>query len=210
MKYLEFLDTFQDFPVFSIYDIEKAFPGFDRKALNVWQKKGYIQKIRNKWYCFANKNFKEEDRFLIANKIYSPSYVSLESALSFYGFIPEGVFLITSVSTLKTTHFGTPVGNFQYRNIQPSLFFGYRLERQQQGPLSAWFKIATPEKAIIDYFYLHSHNREEADIESLRINWDEIAERVDLGKLKNMLVYIKSGALTQRINTFLNLFYARS
>ena len=42
---------------------------------------------------------------MVANKIYSPSYISLETALSYYGLIPESVYALTSVSTRKTISF---------------------------------------------------------------------------------------------------------
>ncbi len=174
-----------------------------------WQKKGYIQKIRNNWYCFAEHTFRREDLFLVANKIYAPSYVSLESAFSYYQFIPEAVFRTTSISTLKTAKFDTPIGFFQYRNIKPSLFWGYRLIRQKEASLSAWYKIALPEKAIIDYLYLNPQYKEEADFEGLRFNWEEFSDKVDLKKLKQQMRYIQSPALSQRVEKFLNVFYAQ-
>lgn len=211
MNFIEFQNTYREFTLFSTNDIEKRFPGFDRKVLVVWQKKGYIQKIRNNWYCFAKQELNERDRFFIANKIYAPSYVSLESALSFYNFIPEGVFQVTSVSTLKTKQFDTPLGVFRYRNFKPELYFGYRLEQQPtQKRLAGWFKIATPEKAIIDFVYLNPQYKDKLDFEGLRINWWEFEEKIDDQVLKNYLSYIDSTALTNRINNLLNLFHAQS
>ena len=209
MRFLAFLETFRDFTVFSTYDVEKSFPDFDRKVLVAWQKKGYIQKIRNKWYCFTNRHFNENDLRLIANKIYHPSYISMESALSFYNFIPEGVFTTTSVSTLKTAQFDTPIGYFSYRNIKPSLFWGYRLERQIGNRLSGWYKIATPEKAILDFLYLNPKYDNEADFEGLRFNWWEFAETVDLKRLENYLLFIPSNSVKKRVKKFIIYFHAQ-
>lgn len=177
MKFIDFQDAFYDYTVFSTIEVEKVFPGFDRKVLVAWQKKGYIQKIRNSWYRFNNRQIVEEDLFFIANKIYHPSYISLESALSYYQFIPEGVFSITSISTLKTVHFDTPIGYFQYRNVKPALFWGYRLVRQRSNPLSGWYKIATAEKAVIDFLYLNPQYEKEPDFEGLRFNWERLCHQ---------------------------------
>lgn len=209
LRFIAFQDVFRDYTIFSTNEVEKVFPGFDRKVLVAWQKKGYIQKIRNNWYRFAKRPLHDEDLFFIANKIYHPSYVSLESAFSYYQFIPEGVFRTTSISTLKTTHFDTPAGYFQYRNMKPSLFWGYRLIRQRENPLSGWHKIASAEKAVIDFLYLNPQYEEEADFEGLRFNWEAFSTRVDLEKMGRYLKYIQSPALSNRMKNFLNVFHAQ-
>ena len=61
---------------------------------------------------FADTELNEETFFLIANKIYNPSYVSFEMALSYYRLIPEGVYSITSATAKKTIKFKTTVGDF--------------------------------------------------------------------------------------------------
>lgn len=210
MNFFAFQKAFREFTVFSTNDIEIAFPGFDRKILVAWQDKGYIQKIRNSWYCFADRLMQEDDLCLIANKIYAPSYVSLESAFAFYHFIPEGVFRTTSVSTLKTASFHTPIGYFHYRNLKPSMFFGYQLERQTKGSMPVWYKMASPEKALIDFVHLNQQYKEEVDFDSLRFDWDAFGEAVNLEKLDEYLRHIQSDALTKRIKTFLNLYHAQS
>jgi predicted transcriptional regulator of viral defense system len=211
LTFIEFQNIFREFTLFSTIDLEKTFPGFDRKVLVEWQKKGYIKKLRNNWYCFADPPFNERDLFFVANQIYAPSYVSLKSALSYYNFIPEGIFQITSISTRKTKEFDTSAGFFRYRNIKPSLFFGYRLEKQFSARgHSSWLKIASPEKAILDFIYLNPRYKDETDFESLRFNWEEFKENVDLKKLNDYLRYFNSGVLTNRISKMLNVFYAES
>jgi predicted transcriptional regulator of viral defense system len=105
MNYLEFQKRMALYPVFSVREIVKQFPGFDRRRLVEWQGKGYIQKIKNSLYCFADRKTEEPFLYFTANTLYQPSYVSLESALSCYGFIPEGVFQIISCSSRKTQTF---------------------------------------------------------------------------------------------------------
>jgi len=196
MTYLEFKEALQGFPVFSVHEVEKHFPGFDSRRLVEWQQKDYIQKIRNRYYRFTDQETDEAYLYYCANTIYSPSYVSLETALSIYGFIPEGVFQITSCTTLKTNEFDTPVGNFAYRNLKPSLFFGYCLKSWNEH----YYSLALPEKAIIDYVYLHNEIESVSDFESLRWNKIEISTQISTETINQYARHIDSNALTARIN----------
>ncbi len=210
MNYIDFYQAFKNFTLFSIQDIQKSFPGFDRKILVDWQKKGYLLKVRNSWYCLAEFSIQESDLFFIANKIYSPSYISLESAFSLYGLIPEGVFKITSVSTLKTTSFDTPIGVFNYRNFKPSLMWGYTLKKQINHDLKGWYKVATPEKAILDFLYLNPGYNDLEDLEGLRFNWIQLHDQIDVARLEYLAKYFDSKALLDRLENLLKLFYAHS
>jgi predicted transcriptional regulator of viral defense system len=147
MQYLELREELKDFAVVTVNDIRKIEPDFYLARLNEWQKKGYIKKLRRGYYMFADAVLNEEMLFLIANKLYSPSYISFEIALSHYGLIPEGVYLITSASSKKTARFKTPISEFAYRRIKRTIFYGYKIEQHKgQG-----YKIAEMEKAILDY-----------------------------------------------------------
>ena len=197
MNYTEFRDEMKAFPNFSVREIEKHFPGFDSRRLVEWQEKGYIQKLRNRYYYFSDQEVDEPFLYYTANELYHPSYVSLESALSHYGFIPEGVFQITSCTTLKTNSFSTPVGKFTYRRLKPPLFFGYQLEKWNEHR----YAMADPEKTLIDYLYLHNEVNEIADIEALRWNATEINNRISMKTLTRYEAYINSPALSKRLNT---------
>lgn len=204
MNYTEFHDEMKGFPNFSIVEIEKHFPNFDSRRLVEWQQKGYIKRLRNRFYYFSKQSINESFLFITANEIYRPSYISLESALSKYGFIPEGVFQIISCSTRKTQFFKTPLGNFSYRHIKPDLYFGYRLEEWQ----NHYYAIAEPEKVLIDYLYFHPEVKKIKDIISLRWNAELINERISLQKLNNYQEQIGAPALTKRLNLlkeFLNV-----
>ena len=195
----EFQERFSGFPVISVLEIEKAFPGFDRNAITRWQKKGYLTKIRRGHYRLKSTPVVGDgDLFLIANRIYHPSYVSLQSAMRWHGFIPEGVFTVTSVSTKKTVFFQTPVAPFQYRNLKKELFFGYSLEKTN----GQYFKIAEPEKAILDFLYLQANISTEKDLSELRFNIFELKEKIDLNKLESYLSLYSSKALAKRTHIF--------
>ncbi len=185
MQYQVLKEQLSGFSVFSISDVRKIDQKFYSSRLSQWQEKGYIKKLRRGYYMFADTNLNEEMLFLISNHLYSPSYVSLESALSYYGLIPEGVYSITSVSTKKTARFQTPVAYFVYKNIRPQLLFGYNLKQiNGQG-----YKIAEIEKAVLDYLYLCPKIVREADFHEWRFNSEEFLLRADMGKLR---AYAKS------------------
>lgn len=179
MKYQDLRIKFKDFSVFSLADIRKADTAFYRPRLSEWQEKGYIKKLRRGYYIFADTLLNEEFLFLIANKLYVPSYVSLEMALSYYDLIPEGVYSITSISSKKTASFKTPIAVFSYRKIKAKLLFGYRLEKQKgQG-----YKIADMEKAVLDYLYFNHNIVNEADFYEWRFNSKEFLAKANIKKL---------------------------
>jgi predicted transcriptional regulator of viral defense system len=99
--------------------------------------------------------------------IYEPSYISLEWALRYYNLIPEGVFMLTACTSKKTQIFDTLAGTFSYRSLTPRLMFGYEL--QTIGEYTT-IRIATVEKAICDYIYLHPEISGREDFEEMRIN----------------------------------------
>ncbi len=198
MRFIDFKQHFEPFRVFSTLDIAKWDPDFDTRRLVEWQAKKYVVKIINRWYCFPDTISDEKLLFLIANRICAPSYVSFESALSFYGMIPEGVYTITAATSLKTKLFTTGAGTFSYRHLRPDLMFGYRLMEVQ----GQHVKIAEPEKVLLDYLYLNTTGANREDFESLRINTVECQRQTEVGKLMKYLSLFKSKALEKRVMVF--------
>jgi hypothetical protein len=194
MIILDFLQKFEHNPVFSIADVFRVYPGFDRKNLVRWQEKGLVLKLRNKWYALPDKIRDEADLFTVASSIYTPSYVSLESAFAFYGWIPEGVFTVTSITTLKTAFFSNKTGHFRYTNLKESLFFGFWFPGN--------FRMAEPEKALLDYLYLHPELTAPDDFESLRWFREEISEKIDFQKLLDYAHLFNSVTLDRRVTVF--------
>jgi len=179
MKFIDFKNNLKNFPLFSLSDIRMVAKNFHRHQLNDWQKKGYIRKVIRGNYLFTDREITEPDLFLIANRIYAPSYVSCETALAFYGLIPESVYGIVSVATRKTSTFSTDLGRFSYRTIKPQAFFGYTI--MERGSIR--FSIAEAEKAVLDYLYLHADLAAEEDIVSLRIDQETFRARIDRPRL---------------------------
>jgi len=199
MRYLELKDNLKDFVVFSINDILKIDHNFHKQRLSEWQKKGYVKKVSKGFYFFNDLEINEPVLFIIANKIYQPSYISLEMAFSYYNLIPEGVYSITSVTSKLTREHKSEVGNFVYKKIKPELFFGYKLVEYNKHV----FKIAEIEKVILDYFYINSRFKTKAEFEELRFNREIIQEQVDIEKLKRYLGQFKNKALEKRINNLI-------
>lgn len=115
--------------------------------------KGEIIHIKRGLYALA-KRFQRKgiNLFELSQLIYGPSYVSFESALNYYGWIPEAVYAVTSASAKNAKEFKTPYGVFIYKRIPFSmLFFGVERIESSQGS----FLIANPWKALIDYVYVY-------------------------------------------------------
>ncbi|MDZ7648829.1 MAG: hypothetical protein U5K54_17570 [Cytophagales bacterium] len=200
MIYQDFMSHFEPFQVFSITDILKWNPAFDSRRLVEWQAKGYVRRIINRWYCFSTLSIDEPVLFLIANRICSHSYISFESALSYYGFIPEGVLTVHSATSLKTKVYSTPLGYFNYRNLKPSLMFGIRMIKAGNQQV----RLAEPEKALLDYLYLNPAFNKVEDFDALRLNRQVCKEKIDVKKLKDETSFTKNLALARRVKTCIN------
>lgn len=122
--------------------------------LHRYKKRGFILQLKRGFYVFPDALPPD---VYVANKLYSPSYISLEFALSYYGVIPETVYEITSVTMKATRRFETLGKIFSYRKIKKTAYTGYSAERQ--GGVS--FYIADAEKAFVDANYLRFMNGQE-------------------------------------------------
>lgn len=142
--------------LFGANDIRSLF-GMSNVAISAllhrYKKQGFILQVKRGLYAFPN--FLPPDLY-IANKFYSPSYISLEFALSYHGIIPETVYEITSVTTKATRRFETLGKIFSFRKIKKEAYTGYGVEKQ--GGLS--FYIADAEKAFVDANYLRLMNKQ--------------------------------------------------
>ena len=112
---------------------------------------GEVLHIRRGLYCLAGKyNRYGISRNVFANLIYGPSYISMETALAEYGWIPEAVHSVTSVSMRRAKVFETPLGYYDYVQVkQYPLYCG--VERRINEANGVPFFLAKPLKAIVDY-----------------------------------------------------------
>ena len=177
MKYQDLVSTINA-PFFSKNDILLAGAKVYDYQLTRWSQKGYIIKLKNGIYAFS-KDYERINGNEVASLIYQPSYLSLESALSFYGFIPEIVYAYVSVNGKTNRKFTNKFGDFIYRHIKSELFWGYREVKTE----SWWYLIAEPEKAVLDYLYLNlAKINSSADFENVRFNYDMLEKTLDKEK----------------------------
>ena len=137
---------------------------------------GEILNIRRGLYCLAPEFQKKPvSVYSLAQRIYGPSYISMETALSHHGWIPEAVYACTCVSFGNSKEFETPLGVFSYTRVpQHTFFLGVERCNDENGNV---FFMASPAKALADYLYVHQSNWTgiEEPIGSLRIDEDELA-----------------------------------
>jgi len=133
-------------------------------------KKGYLIRLRRGLYCLKAQRPSE---YLVANRLYRPSYISLEFALAHFGIIPEAVYTVTSVTTKTTREFHALGLVFTYQKIKIEAFRGYSPEKINNQTIL----IARPEKAFVDYLYF-------IDLEKR-----EPSERLDLKNLSKKKVF---------------------
>ncbi len=195
MKYIKFRRFFKNNTVFRLKDIRLFEENFDLNILSDWQKQNYIKKIRKGLYIFTDIQVTDTTIYHIANKIYEPSYLSFESALSNYGLIPEMVFSPTSATSKKTAEFPTDWGIFYYRHLKPELMFGYRVDELN----GVKYKFAKLEKAVLDYFYINSYLKSKKDLDDARFDYEYFFEQADKKLLMKYLERFSSKALSQRI-----------
>jgi len=196
MNFIEFRNRFLSLAYFTTNQVYATYPEFNRNNLGRWVRQGYLIRLRQGYYTFPEYRESTEFALYFANKIYKPSYISLHTALSFYGIIPEAVPQISSVTTLKTITFNNDFGEYSYKNIKPDMMFGYDL-REMEGGRRIMF--ATPEKALIDLLYLYPFYNTEHDLEELRLDESYMEDDFNAERLTEFSDRIGSKALSNRI-----------
>ncbi|HDY88329.1 MAG TPA: hypothetical protein ENH82_09495 [bacterium] len=182
MKYTDLLLSIKT-SVFFKNDILFAGKKIYDYQLTRWVKKGYLLKLKNGIYAFA-KDYEKIKGEEIASLLYQPSYLSLESALSFYGFIPEMVYAYTSVTGKINRTFNNKFGHFIYRHVKSELFWGYREIKTD----NSRYLLAEPEKAVLDYLYLNlAKINNESDFENIRFNDHQLRETLNREKFLRYL-----------------------
>ena len=186
--------------------IESLYPELksaDKKV--TWlEKQGIIIRLKRGLYVinpeYSGKTLSSE---LIANHLYAPSYISMSTALRYYGLIPEAVYVHQSMTVKHSRCFQTPVGNYDYKYISRKAFpIGVRSMYKDNYA----FLIASPEKALCDLIANSSKVilRYMKDVEA----YLEQDIRMDMGEFYNMDAnifeeYINVGKKADSISTLL-------
>jgi len=178
MKFERLLELVGDEPVFetSLLLAGEVNPNIVRLQLTRWTKSGRIYQLRRSLYAIAPPHQKVKPHpFLIANRLQRASYISQQSALAFYGLIPDTVHVTLSVSAGRRERLETPLGIFEFRHIKPELLRGYRMVDLGRAQPNQQALVATPEKALLDLVYLQPGGDSPAYLRELRLqNLDQL------------------------------------
>jgi predicted transcriptional regulator of viral defense system len=206
ISYLEFREALYPQGLFSFAQVKLHYPDFNANNLLYWQKKGYIVRLRREWYCFREFTQVREFTFLVANNIYSPSYISHQEALLFYGLIPEHIVNSTSITTKKTRSFEILGKTFKYYSIHPMLFFGYELKEMTANGFRRNVHMADREKAILDLLYIFDFYRTEEDLSEIRFNEIALEKDIDWQRMEGYLQRFGLKVLDRKIQTIRKIY----
>ena len=203
MNYLQFRNRFYDLGCFQVHQVYAWQADFDKSNLTRWIKHHLLVKLRNGYYSFPEYLNRADFSYYVSNRIYRPSYISLHTALAFYGMIPEAVVQITAVSALKKTKFENTFGTFTYRQVASELMFGYDMK-----PFSTERTIlfAQPEKALLDLLYLYPFYSTAQEMEELRLDEDFMQQDFNVERFNEYAVRFQSKALVNRVELLLKVY----
>ena len=168
MKLEEFIKLVADMP---LIDTELLLagvsnPGPAKVQISRWEKAGKLIQLKRGLYVLASPYRKKAVYGpFIAATLKQPSYISMEKALEFHNLIPEAVTVWTSVTPKRPARFRSQEGDFEYSYIKKTLFWGYKsvtLDGQTGF-------VATPEKALLDFFCVRKIKPSQAYLEEMRL-----------------------------------------
>jgi predicted transcriptional regulator of viral defense system len=169
MEFERLIEIVQDEPVFETGlllagDVDS---NHIRRQLTRWTDAGKLYQLRRGLYALAPPYQKVKPHpFLLANHLVRGSYVSCQSALSFYGLIPEYAPMVVSVCSSRPGRRDTPLGSFLFRHIDRKYLGGYHSVDMGNGQRSI---VAVAEKALLDLVYLTPKGDSIEYIQSLRL-----------------------------------------
>lgn len=188
--------------VFTDKNISALLMGSDSRRYGLMKralKSGEIIRLRRGIYCLSKKHQRRGiNLFNLSQRLYGPSFISLESALSHHGWIPEAVFSTTCVCMKKSLSFKTPIGSFDYSHV-PAVVFYEGVERIEENN-DAYF-MARPWKALCDYVYIYKKEWTSIDplIKSLRVDRQEIRQAGS-----QELLSLRNNIKSKRVYRFIN------
>jgi hypothetical protein len=150
MSFQEAIQTYAEQPLTKqiLLDILKEYKRPHDKIDELVKQQMLVQVKRGLYIPGPKLNITSPELFLIANHLYGPSYVSIDSALSYWGLIPERVYEISSVTTNNSKTFKTAIGRFSY-NYMPLPYYSLGI-RQVELTKRQTVLMASGEKALCD------------------------------------------------------------
>ncbi len=188
--------------------LESLFPNVKRgnqKLRLLEQNRQIIRLKRGLYVCSPEVTGKMLSTELIANHLYAPSYVSMSSALRYYGLIPEAVYVQQSMTLKHSRDFDTPIGRYEYTSMSKDSFSVGLTNVHEDGYA---FIIATPEKALCDLIAnspkVNLRYLRDAELyltEDIRMEWEDFL-KMDVHIFEE---YVKVGKKANSIQTLIKL-----
>ena len=199
MKFDQLTDLFGKVPWFDMAALAQMSgdsKGLLRLQMHEWSKAGKVIPLRRGIYALAEKHRHATLHApLVANVMYTPSYLSGLWALSFYGMIPEKTVTLTCVTTKATQAVENAFGRFEYNRVKMEAFFGFA-SRDLDG-VKVW--LADPEKALLDTWYLAAGEWTVARQRQMRFQQTEL---VDTARLHEYAARFQSPRLLRAVATW--------
>lgn len=145
------------------------------QAIKRLKKENLLERLTNGVYKLIDT---PSDDFVIANNLYYPSYISLETALNYYGILIQTPYIISSITTRRNKLIKQKDKEFIFFHLKGDYFFDYIKERD--------FLIATPEKALVDTIFFKAIGKSKADFSEL------VLEHLDKKRLLRVKEKIKN------------------
>jgi len=143
------LEEFKNIP-FRMQELSSAYPdcaNISMKAKRLARDNQIIRLKKGLYVANPRVSHVELSPFMIANHIYGPSYVSMHTALRYYGLIPEAVYSIQSMTIGVARGYENSLGTFRYIHV-PAEYYNVGVTMKEEN--GVYFTIATPEKALCD------------------------------------------------------------
>ncbi|MFH1610741.1 MAG: hypothetical protein ABIA91_02510 [Patescibacteria group bacterium] len=150
--------------------------------IKTYTQKGLFKKLRNGLYILSDIPY---NHYLIANKVYNPSYISFETAFSFHKIIPETIYSITSATPKTSREFDVLNNHYVYRKIKKNVYTGYSVIKY----LNETVLMAEAEKALADFLYFVDLGKQEMSYERLdlsNIKKNKFFKYIDLFNRKSL------------------------
>lgn len=172
------------------------------------EKKGDLIRLKRGLYVVSPKlSNRVLSTELIANHLYGPSYISMESALRFYGLIPDEVFMVRSMTTKRSRHFANDIAHFQFIQCNAD-YYAIGIDQFYHNGYS--FLIASPEKALCDMI-LYTQKLRPRFIKDLQV-WLEEDLRLEMDAFfqMNTDIFKDCAKYGKKKNELLNLIKIRN
>jgi predicted transcriptional regulator of viral defense system len=196
MEFEELLQLVGDEPLFesALLLAGEVSPANLRLQLTRWKNAGRIYQLRRGLYSLAPPYQKVKTHpFVVANHLVKASYVSCQSALGFYGVIPEQVHQTTSVTGGRPGSWETQLGSYRFQHIKPALLRGYLQIEMTDGQQAL---VAHPEKALLDLVYLQPQGDAPEYLDELRL---QNLDRLDLEELQRQAILFNTPKLYRAV-----------